>query len=71
MLYYRCPTCRTILANKQLLFEKGLKDIIENEKMNDKEKDIEKQEILNKLHVKNICCRMRMLTYVRKIEIVK
>jgi len=26
-LYYRCPTCRTVLADKQILYEQGMRKI--------------------------------------------
>lgn len=71
MLYYRCPTCRTILANKQLLYEQELARICDDNKMTEEEKNKEKMQILDKLFIKNICCRMRTLGYLRKIEIIK
>jgi DNA-directed RNA polymerase subunit N (RpoN/RPB10) len=71
MLYYKCPTCRTLLANKQLVYENEIKNIINNQKLSDEQKNIEKEKILDKLFIMNICCRMRTLTYCKKIEIVK
>ncbi len=70
MLYYKCPTCATILANKQLLFEQELEKIC-NERISEKEKDKLKTKLLDELEVNRQCCRMRMLTYVRLIEVVK
>jgi len=70
MLYYKCPTCGTVLANKQLPFEQELEKIC-NERISEKEKDKLKMKLLDDLEVKRQCCRMRMLTYVRLIEVVK
>lgn len=71
MLYFKCPTCRTILANKQLLFEQNLDETCANNKLSEAEKNKEKNKILDSLEVKRICCRMRMLTYVRLIDVIK
>lgn len=71
MLYLKCPTCSTILANKQLPYEKGLEEICQNNNLTKKESDAAKKQLLNDLEVRNICCRQRMLTYVRLIDVVK
>lgn len=70
MLYYKCPSCRTILANKQIPYEKGLDKICENNKLSDEEKNDEKRILLDKLQLVNICCRMRMISYIKKVEIL-
>jgi len=71
MLYYKCPTCRTVLANKQIMFEEELKRITNNSKLSDQQKDDEKAKLLDKLQLTRYCCRMRMLTYIDPSEIVK
>lgn len=71
MLYYKCPTCKTILANKQLIFEQELDKICKDTKMTDEEKKNAKIKLLDVLHLERYCCRMRMLTYVKLIEIIK
>ena len=71
MLYFKCPTCKTILANKQIPFEKGLEQIEKNTKLSEHDKDLAKRELLDDLQVERYCCRMRMLTYVKLIEIIK
>ena len=70
MLYFKCPTCRTILANKQLIYEKRLAEICNNNKTKD-EKDKAKQKLLDELELIRACCRMRMMSYVKLIDIVK
>ena len=70
MLYFKCPTCRTNFANKQLLFEKGMEEICSSGK-NEKEKDKMKEELLDKLEVKRYCCRPRVLCYVDMVKIIK
>ncbi len=71
MLYFKCPTCRTNLANKQIPFEQELDKICNNNDLDDKKKDELKMALLDKLEVKRYCCRMRILTYSRLIDIVK
>jgi DNA-directed RNA polymerase subunit N (RpoN/RPB10) len=71
MLYYKCPSCRTILANRQLLFENAIKTICDNINLTEDQKYDEKIKALDNLMANNICCRMRILTYSKKIEIIK
>jgi len=71
MLYYRCVTCATELANKQLPWERGLEDICQNSKLTETEKDLRKKNLLTELEIINYCCRARVLTYVRKIDLIK
>ncbi|CAH6421468.1 Hypothetical protein KVN_LOCUS281 [uncultured virus] len=71
MLYYKCPSCRTVLANKQLLFEEELDKICKNESLSNEEKENEKMLLLNNLELIRYCCRMRILTYAKLIEIIK
>lgn len=69
MLYYRCPTCGTVLANKQIPFEEGMKKICDK-KMTGDEKDKAQIKLLETLEVVRPCCRMRILTYTKWIEIL-
>lgn len=70
MLYFKCPTCRTLLANKQLVYEKRLKEICNSNKPKN-EKDSEKKKLLDELELHRECCRMRIMGYVKLIEIIK
>jgi DNA-directed RNA polymerase subunit N (RpoN/RPB10) len=71
MLYYKCPSCRTVLANKQLPFEDHIDKICKDNKLTDQQKTKLKEKLLDKLFITNICCRMRMLTYIKEIELIK
>lgn len=71
MLYFRCPTCKTVLADKQIPYEEAIKKICADKKLSDDEKNIKKMQVLDDLQVIRYCCRMRMITYVKLIEIVK
>lgn len=70
MLYLRCPTCRTMLADKQLVYEKELEKICSCNK-SDAQKEQDKRDLLDRIQVTNICCRMRMIRYTKLVEIIK
>ncbi len=70
MLYLKCPTCRTILGNRQILFEKGMEEICANSK-SDEELNLQKEKLLDKLEIKRYCCRPRVLCYIDLIKIIK
>ena len=71
MLYFRCPTCRTILANKQLIYEQKLEEISLNAKLNKTEKDKLKRKLLDDVELFRQCCRPRMMGYVKLIDKIK
>lgn len=70
MYYFRCPTCRTEFANRLLIWEKELEKIC-NSTMTRKEKDAAQGKLLDSLNLRNICCRMRFVTYTDTNKIVK
>ena len=72
-LYYRCPSCRTVLADKQIPYEKGMQKICNDIKLSKKQKDAAKEKLLDDLFLdknENMCCRGRMMTYMKQIEII-
>lgn len=71
MLYYKCPTCRSLLANKQIPFQNGMRQICDNTFLDENQKKKEKQKLLDDLLITNICCRMRILTFIPLIDLVK
>lgn len=70
MLYLKCPTCKNILGNKQIPFENDIEKICENVSLSEEEKKKKKMELVDK-YVDKYCCRMRLLTYAKLINIVK
>jgi DNA-directed RNA polymerase subunit N (RpoN/RPB10) len=68
MLYFKCPTCKTTLANKQIPYEERMDKICNNMKLSVREKDKLKDTILDELCVIRYCCRMRVMGYVRLID---
>lgn len=71
MLYYKCPTCRTKLSNRQLPWEAGLENICMNDKLSDAEKDKAKSKLLDDLKLIRPCCRSRVLGFCNLIYVVK
>jgi DNA-directed RNA polymerase subunit N (RpoN/RPB10) len=71
----RCPTCGAILGDIQKYYEKGLAEICKNVDLgkytSSEQIDDAKVNLLNSTHLEKMCCRMRLLTYVKLIEIVK
>lgn len=73
MLYIKCPTCGRILADKMILYEKGVKNINENNALTEKQKNDEKLKLINSFRIpdSNYCCKMRIMTYRSIVNIVK
>lgn len=69
MLIPKCPTCKTQLANKQILFTTMMNDIC-NENISEEEKNKKKMDLLNKLEILRYCCRMRVLTFVNLPDLI-
>ncbi len=71
MLYFKCPTCKTILANKELVFDEKLDKICKDTKLSNKQKDEQKMKLLDELELPRYCCRMRIMTSIKQIDIIK
>ncbi len=71
MVYLRCPSCNTIISNRQLFYKKKLTSINNNPSLNDNQKLIERQKLLFELELDNYCCRMRIMGTISKPNIVK
>ena len=64
-VYIKCPSCGRLLADKELLFDKGIKEI-NNEILNDDEREQRIMKLVDSLQIpkNNYCCKMRIMTYV-------
>ena len=56
MLISCCPTCGTLLADKQIFFEKEKRN-------NNIEKKNDYENIMKKLKIRRYCCKLRIITY--------
>lgn len=75
MLYLKCPTCRVLMGNVQLTYEKILDQICKDEDLKiitpEQAKEL-KSDLIKAFDFKTrYCCRPRLMTYKRVIDIVK
>ena len=70
MLYPVCPTCQTLLADKQIPYEKGIEKICKNDKLSEEEQLKLKEKLLNDIGLERYCCRMRMISYVDQAKLI-
>ena len=71
MIYPRCPSCGTLIANRQIPYEKGLEEIESNPNLDEDMKLEQKRILIESLKIKLYCCKMRLMTYINKTEIIK
>jgi DNA-directed RNA polymerase subunit N (RpoN/RPB10) len=71
MIYPRCPSCGTLIANRQIPYERGLEEIESNPNYDEEMKLEQKQKLIESLNIKLYCCKMRLITYKNKTEIIK
>lgn len=72
-LYICCPTCNSLIGNRIIPYEEGLKKICDNPNLTNEQMDIEKMKLIDSLHISphRYCCRMRIMTYRDLVYIVK
>lgn len=76
MLYIRCPTCKSLLGDKQVYYETKLKEICRKNELGHyktiEEFNDAKTQIVDKLIVdKNrYCCKMRLITFVSLVNTI-
>lgn len=73
MIYLKCPTCKTILSDKQLQYEELLDKICKDEEMNniDHEQAKKFKAELIKAFKLRYCCSVRLMSYIKLIDIIK
>lgn len=71
-VYIKCPSCGRLLADKELIFEEGIKRI-NNEVLNEEEREKKIMELVDSLEIpkNNYCCKMRIMSYVDLYNVVK
>lgn len=79
MLYMVCPTCGELLGDKEYIYTTELKKICDEFNIDDTniykvDKDPKfinkKKELIENLF-KNMCCRVRAMTYVNLVALIK
>jgi DNA-directed RNA polymerase subunit N (RpoN/RPB10) len=74
MLYMFCPTCRELLGDKQKYYERKMAEICQKYdtgKYTKEQSDMEKQNLVNSIGLRRYCCKQRILSYVRVVDIIK
>ena len=71
MLYIKCPTCKTLLGDKDIPFNTELDKIREDKNLTDEQKTKKTIELYDKFSIENYCCKMRFKTFIDQINIVK
>ncbi len=61
--YIRCPNNRRVIAHKVEYFDHELKNIINNSKLSDREKEQKKAELINSLGFEDQCCKQIFISY--------
>lgn len=71
-VYIKCPSCGRLLADKELMFEEGIKKI-NLEVLNENEREKKIMDLVESLEIpkNNYCCKMRIMTYVDLYNVVK
>jgi DNA-directed RNA polymerase subunit N (RpoN/RPB10) len=71
MIYLKCPSCGTVIGNRQIPYETGLEEIENNPNINEAEKLELKNKLIESLEIKRYCCKMRVTTYKSMPDIIK
>jgi len=70
MLFPVCVTCNKLFADIHFEFEDKRTKIENNTKLTDNEKAKNISELLDNLHITRYCCRQRVLTYTKKVDLL-
>ena len=69
MLPPKCPTCRMLLADKQIPYQRMVKEL-ETKNLSDEKFSAEIRKILDNFGLTRYCCRVRMITFVDHTDVV-
>jgi DNA-directed RNA polymerase subunit N (RpoN/RPB10) len=71
MIYLKCPSCGTVIGNRQIPYENKLKEIDNNPNIDEDAKLDQKNKLINSLEIKRSCCKMRIMTFKSMPLIIK
>jgi DNA-directed RNA polymerase subunit N (RpoN/RPB10) len=71
MLPPRCFTCGGMLAHLEVPFEAARKNICDNPNLKDEEKIELLTKNINDLGLIRYCCKLRVITYIDTIDLIK
>ena len=63
MIYLKCPSCGTVIGNRQTMYEDGLSKIMDNKNTNNKENNRRqfRRRQSDQLRIHKECCRRKSL----------
>jgi DNA-directed RNA polymerase subunit N (RpoN/RPB10) len=67
----KCPTCGTVIGNRQIIYEAKLKEIENNPNIDEDAKLEQKNKLINNLELNRYCCKMRVMTFKSMPLIIK
>lgn len=70
MLPPNCFTCGMLMSDIELEYEKKLNEIENNASLTADQKNDQKVKLIDSMGLKRYCCRMRLLGYVDKVNII-
>ena len=73
-LYVVCPSCGRLLGDKEILFQDFIQDLNNKENLTDEDKQKKLDDFIHntlKIPRQNICCKIRLLTFVDAYPIIK
>ena len=71
MMYLKCPTCNTVIGNRNIKYAEQLERIINDLTLTNENKRKLKSELVNSLGLPNPCCKMRVMSYVELIGLIQ
>ncbi len=71
MIYLKCPSCGTVIGNRQIPYETKLQEIENNPNIDENEKLEQKSKLVESLGLKRYCCKMRVVTFKSMPLIIK
>lgn len=74
MLYLKCPTCRTTLSDVVIQYDMIFEQICADEDAGKISKEVaeeQKRDLVNMMELSRYCCKMRLMTYCKNINLIK
>jgi len=70
MLYMTCPTCGYFIGQKTVEYEEKKEDICNNPNLTPDQRAKKLSELLLSLGLRRYCCKMRVMSYKKLVEII-
>jgi len=71
LAYIRCPSCGKEIGSIIYKFENDMKDVINNPKLTDDERQLARQKLILKSGLGKYCCRTRLMGHRDLTELIQ